>query len=111
MIPSPVPRSAVLLNLARVLLVALAAAQVFDVLSTNAALASSPDAFESNPVMRLAMTSLGAYWWLWKAALAVFFLTYAARIRVINTRGLLLLGLVAKVYVFVILSNIFGFLL
>lgn len=98
------------LAVVRTLLIVLAVAQVGDILSTNAALAASPGAFEGNPVMRLVMAELGSYWWLWKAALAVFFVVYAMQLKIVTRRTFALLGVVVKTYAFVIISNATGVL-
>ncbi|HLZ66531.1 MAG TPA: DUF5658 family protein [Aliidongia sp.] len=90
----------------RVLLIALALAQLGDVLSTNQALAASPGAFEANPLMHLLMTYLGSWWWLWKAAMAGFFVVAAFTIRQPSRRQLVFAGAVAKVYVLVLVNNL-----
>lgn len=63
------------------LLGALAVLTVGDVLSTNLALATVPGAVEANPVMALSMTTLGAAWWLPKAAVVGVFWRLAPAIR------------------------------
>ena len=90
----------------RVLLIALAVAQLGDVLTTNAALAGSPSAHEANPFMSLLMAALGSYWWLWKAAMAGFFVVAAVAIREPSRRQLIFAGAVAKVYVLVLINNL-----
>ncbi|MES2055797.1 MAG: DUF5658 family protein [Pseudomonadota bacterium] len=108
---APVPGTFTLpsrLAVVRTLLVALAVAQVFDILSTNAALAASPLAFEGNPLMRFVMRELGSYWWAWKAGIAVFFLGYAACMKIATKRDIVLLGIMVKTYVLVIASNMMG---
>lgn len=112
-IPQAVPRNLPGLSrlaVVRILLIMLALAQVGDIISTNAALAASPAAFEGNPMMRLVMAALGSYWWLWKVALAVFFVVYATQLRIITRRTFVLLGAVVKTYAFVVVSNTLGWL-
>jgi hypothetical protein len=96
------------LAVVRILLIMLALAQIGDIISTNAALIASPAAFEGNPMMRLVMGALGSYWWLWKAALAMFFVVYAVRLRVVTKRTFILLGIVVKTYALVVASNFMG---
>jgi hypothetical protein len=110
-IATPSPYAFVLpsrLTVVRTLLIVLAVAQIGDILSTNAALAASPGAFEGNPIMRLVMGALGSYWWLWKAALAMFFMVYAIQLRVVTKRTFVLLGIVVKTYALVVASNFMG---
>jgi hypothetical protein len=90
----------------RVLLVILAISQLGDVLSTNSALANSPGAVEANPVMHLMMAVLGSWWWLWKAAVAVFFVTCAISIKEPSRRQLVFAGAVAKIYLVVLVNNL-----
>jgi hypothetical protein len=90
----------------RAVLVMLAVAQLADVLTTNRALAGSPGAFEANPLMHMLMTYLGPWWWLWKAAVAGFFVTMAFTIRQPSRRELVVAGAVAKVYVLVLINNL-----
>ncbi|HLZ66507.1 MAG TPA: DUF5658 family protein [Aliidongia sp.] len=90
----------------RALLIALAVAQLGDVLTTNAALAASPGAHEANPFMSLLMASLGSYWWLWKAAMAGFFVVAAVTVQKPSRRQLIFAGTVAKVYVLVLINNL-----
>lgn len=99
-----------LLSVARTLLVALAIAQIADIFSTNAALAATPGASEGNPFMRLVMSGLGSWWWLWKVALAALFIVYAMRLNVVRRKTVALLGVVAKAYAIVIMSNMLGWL-
>lgn len=90
----------------RTLLIALAVAQLGDVLTTNQALAASPGTFEANPLMALLMTYLGSWWWLWKAAMAGFFGVAAFTIREPSRRQLVFTGAVAKIYVLVLINNL-----
>ena len=89
----------------RALLIALAVAQLGDGLTTNQALAASPGTFAANPLMALLMTYLGSWWWLWKAAMALFFVAVAVTIREPSRRQLVFAGAVAKVYVLVLVNN------
>ena len=90
----------------RALLIILAIIQLGDVLSTNSALANSPGTVEANPVMHLMMTVLGSWWWLWKAAVAGFFVTCAVSIREPSRRQLIFAGAVAKIYLVVLVNNL-----
>jgi hypothetical protein len=91
---------------ARALLVALALAQLLDVLSTNAVLANVPNATEANPVMHFAMDRLGEYWWLPKAALAALYLFFAARLRQAPRRLAVAIGGFASLYAAFVAWNI-----
>jgi hypothetical protein len=90
----------------RALLIILALGQLGDVLSTNSALANSPGAVEANPVMHLMMTLLGSWWWLWKAAVAGFFVAFAISVRKPSRRHLIFAGAVAKIYIVVLVNNL-----
>jgi hypothetical protein len=92
------------LALAKLTLAAVALAQGFDVLSTNRALAH-PGTHESNPVIAASMAVFGPYWWIEKAALACLFLVIAYRMTNITRRTYVLLGIIAKIYLIVVVSN------
>lgn len=62
------------------LLLLFAVAQTEDVLSTAAAL-GLPGIYEGNPAMAWCIAELGALWWLPKAALVLFAVLVARRIR------------------------------
>lgn len=96
--------------IAQGLILALALAQPLDILSTNAALASVPGAFESNPVQAFLMVHLGSMWWLPKAALAVFFVYQAVTLSRMNKWTWALLTTGTKTYVIVIACNFFHLL-
>lgn len=98
------------LTVARWLLIILAVAEIADILSTNAALANTPGAFEGNPFMRLMMARFGAWWWLLKALLAALFISYALHMKAANRRTIVALGIVVPIYTVVIVSNVMGWL-
>jgi hypothetical protein len=91
--------------IAQGLILALALAQPLDILSTNAALAAVPGAFEGNPVQAFLMASLGGLWWLPKAALAVFFVWQAVTLSRMNRWTWALLATGAKTYAVVLVCN------
>jgi|SRR5579859_1261111 len=93
------------LQIAKGLLLVLAAAQFADVLSTKAALMHVGTS-EANPLIRQLMQWLGQYWWLPKIGLAAFFAAYALRIARVTRTRLVMLGTLTKVYALVILSNL-----
>ncbi|HLZ67579.1 MAG TPA: DUF5658 family protein [Aliidongia sp.] len=90
---------------AQALIIALAVAQPIDILSTNSALASVPGAFEGNPVQAFLMATLGGFWWLPKAALAMFFVYQAITLSRMSKWGWALLATGAKTYAIVIVCN------
>lgn len=90
----------------RALLVAVALAQLADVLSTNHALATGHPVHEDNPVMQLLITYLGAVWWLPKAALAAFFMFMALTMTHVTRRQVMLASVVTTVYILVVVSNL-----
>jgi len=104
---SPMPTA---LALARWLLIILAVAEIADILSTNAALANTPSAFEGNPIMRLMMARFGSWWWLWKALLAALFINRALSMNAVGRRTVVLLTIVVPVYAVTIVSNVMGWL-
>jgi len=104
---SPMP---VALTAARWLLITLAVAEIADILSTNAALASTPGASESNPFMRLMMDRFGSWWWLWKALLAALFINRALHMNAVSRRIIIALGIVVPIYTLTIVSNVMGWL-
>lgn len=94
---------------AKATLCALALAQLGDVLSTNSAIASG-NAQETNPLMALSMSHLGALWWLPKAALALWLLYQAIDLQAITRRQTVVLATIFKIYAFTLLSNTFHWL-
>lgn len=90
----------------RALLVAVALAQLADVLSTNHALATNRPLREYNPVMQLCITYLGAVWWFPKAALAAFFMFMALTMSRVTERQVMLASVVTTVYIVVVVSNL-----
>jgi hypothetical protein len=94
---------------ARIVCLFLAVGQGLDVITTNAAL-SGGGAFETNPVMAVAMWALGPYWWLTKAALGGVMVYFALTLRHLTVRSIALLGFAAKMTVLVVLCNYFGWL-
>jgi hypothetical protein len=98
------------LTVARWLLITLAVAEIADILSTNAALASTPGTFESNPLMRLMMARFGSWWWLWKALLAALFINRALHMNAVSRRTIVVLGIVVPIYTITIVSNVMGWL-
>src|SRR5579862_5871041 len=89
-------------------LAALALAQVADVLSTNAALASgATGTHEGNPAMALAMQYLGPLWWLPKALLGLWLIYECLKLKAMSKRQIIVLSAVAKVYALTLLSNVF----
>ena len=93
--------------IAQALILALALAQPLDILSTNAALAATPGAFEGNPVQAFLMAHLGGYWWVEKALLAAFFVYVALTLNRMNKWTWALLATCAKTYAVVIVCNFF----
>ncbi|HLZ67881.1 MAG TPA: DUF5658 family protein [Aliidongia sp.] len=93
--------------IAQCLILGLAVAQGLDVMSTNAALAATPGAFEGNPVQAFLMAHLGSYWWIEKAFLAAFFIYVALTLTRMNKWTWALLATCAKTYAIVILCNFF----
>ena len=100
----------VALTVARWLLITLAVAEIADILSTNAALASTPGAVEGNPLMRLMMNHYGSWWWLGKALLAALFFNRALHMKAANRRTVIALGIVVPIYTVTVVSNVMGWL-
>ena len=98
------------LTVARWLLITLAVAEIADIFSTNAALASTPGAIEGNPLMRLMMAHYGSWWWLWKALLAALFVNRALHMKATNRRTIVALGIIVPIYTLTIVSNVMGWL-
>jgi Domain of unknown function (DUF5658) len=73
----------------------LIAAQVADVVTTRAVLASSPRAVEANPFMAAAQAQLGQAWWLPKLAVAGMLVVLLVRQRP-SRRLVLAIGLVSS---------------
>jgi hypothetical protein len=96
--------------IAQGLILAVAAAQGLDILTTNAALAAQPGAFESNPIEAFLMAHLGAAWWLPKAAVALVLLHQAVTLDHMNRWRWALLSGGAKTYALVLISNYFHLL-
>ena len=79
--------------------------QIADVISTNIGLAR-PGLAEANPMMTLALSQLGSFWWLPKLALLV---PIALGIRAGGLRGWreqIALGAVSALYAVVVTNNL-----
>lgn len=90
---------------AQLLILLVALGQPVDILTTNAALASVPGAFENNPVEAFLMLHLGGWWWVPKATLAVFLVYQAVTLRKMTRRRWALVAVGAKAYALVLIAN------
>lgn len=90
----------------RAALVVLAIAQLFDVVTTNAALAH-PGTSELNPLIATLQQHLGHYWAIPKLVMGTAFATLAFRLppAYITTRTCAMTLILAKIYLAVIISN------
>lgn len=96
------------LPIARLVLVALALAQVADVLSTQSGLAHGGS--EANPVMAWNIEHLGALWPVPKALLGAWLIWQAISLTAITRRQVVILSALFKVYAITLLSNTFHWL-
>lgn len=89
-------------------LVVVAAAQFWDVLSTNRALGARDGLYEANPLVRLHMDAFGDFWWLPKLLIAALCVVLAVRIRRPSTRAALLTVGVAAAYLAAVAHNLYA---
>ncbi len=91
----------------KLLLLVVAAAQFWDVLSTNRALGARDGLYEANPLVRLHMAAFGDFWWLPKMLIAALCVVLAVRIRRPSTRAALLTVVVAAAYLAAVAHNLY----